>query len=149
MADQTDIITLVQAQMSSSVSLITDVGYDSAVNSALSELGWILPENDPTRIWWITKRSLRHATFILYFAAGQNFKYKQINLDQRFDHYGLLIKMMDQEYVEALRTQAALFAGVPIHKQFGTRIRAGFKYDSVGGDLTYNDVRRYIALEDA
>lgn len=143
MASAADIIVLVKVQLSTSSTLVTDDGYNSAVNSALSELGWILPSSDANQIVWITKRSLRHCMFLLWVASAQKFKYKQVNLQQRFEHYDRLLKAMDVEYAAALEANALLFTGVAAYKQFGTAVGAGFSYDGIGRDTTY-DVSRYV-----
>lgn len=143
MATKTDIIALVKIQMASSV-VLTDDGFGAAVDSAATELGWTLPEEDPTRLLWIVKRSVRYACYILWVASAQKFKYKQVNLQQRFEHYKLLIENMDTEYETALANNTKLFANVETYKMFGTAVGAGFNYDFMGRDITYEDLTRYI-----
>lgn len=143
MASSADIVALVQIQMATTT-LLTSDGFTAAVNSAVSELGWTLPETNSTRIWWITKRAVRYACYILWVASAQNFKYKQVNLQHRFDHYDKLIKQMDNEFAEALTSQPALFASVDTYKMFGTLVGPGFVYDSMGQDITYTDLENYI-----
>jgi hypothetical protein len=133
-----DIIALVKTQLSTSADIISAEGYLSVVDTAASELSWPVPTTDPNRIVWLTKRALRHALFILWVAAAQKFKYKQVNLQQRFEHYGVLIKALDKEYEDALQNQVNIFANVASYKQFGTVVGAGFSYDAVGRDTTYD-----------
>jgi len=144
MAELTDIVVAVEVMLSTSSTILTSSGYESAVNSALSELGWSLSTTDPTQIWWISKRALRHACYILWVASAQKFKYNQINLQHRFDHYEKLVKAMDIEYELALTTQADIFAGVESYKLFGTAINVGFRYDFIGRDITYEDLVSFI-----
>ena len=144
MAEMNEIVIALDVLLSASSDLLTSDGKESAVNSALTELGWILPQTDTAKIWWITKRAWRHASYILWFASAQKFKYKQVNLQQRFDHYEKVIVSMDAEFEEALRTSANIFAGVDVTKMFGTVIGAGFIYDYVGTDITYDDLLRFI-----
>src|SRR5512137_2385939 len=140
MADLTDLIVAVEVMLGTSSSVLSSEGYESAVNSALSELGWSLPNEDPIRIWWITKRAVRYACFILWVASAQKFKYKQINLQQRFEHYQELIKVMDAEFDDAMAFDPGLFSDVESYKLFGTAINAGFRYDYIGRDITYDDL---------
>ena len=146
MAELRDIVVAVEVLLSTSSTILASEGYESAVNSALSELGWSLPNTNPTQIQWITKRSLRHACFILWVASAQKFKYKLINLQQRFDHYKILVESMDKEYETALAEQTDIFAGVDSYKLFGTAINVGFRYDYIGRDITYEDLERYINI---
>lgn len=146
MASNADIVTLVQVQLSSSASLLSAGGLTAAADSAATELGWSYPQTDPTRIYWLTKRAVRHACYILYIASAQAFKYKQVNLQHRFDHYNKLIKDMDNEWETALSSQPTIFSSVDSYKQFGTALNAGFVYDSMGQDLTYDDLVNYIYI---
>lgn len=143
MASTADIVALVQIQMATTT-LLTSDGFTAAVNSAASELGWSLPQTDSTRIMWLTKRGVRHACFILWVASAQKFKYKQVNLQHRFDHYKLLIDSMDKEFEAALQSSLSIFASVDTYKQFGTALNAGFVYNYIGEDLTYENLTNYI-----
>jgi hypothetical protein len=148
MAELADIQTAVEILLSSSSTLVSDAGYESAINSALSELGWVLPETDSTRIMWITKRALRHCCFILWVASAQKFKYNQINLQHRFDHYEKLVASMDIEFENALTDSMEVFAGIESYLLFGTSLNNGFRYDYIGRDLTYDDLTLYLNLGD-
>lgn len=147
MATSDDIITMVQVQLSSSATLITDDGYLSAVSIAESELGWTLPISDGVQVQWMVKRVLRHVLNILWIASAQKFKYKTVNLNQRFEHYEKLITSLDKEYQKAISEDTSIFSSVESYKQFGTAINAGFVYDKVGNDLTYTDVSAFIKDE--
>lgn len=148
MADSSAIVSLVKIQLSTSASVITEDGLAAAVDSAVSELGWALPTTDSTRILWITKRALRHACFILWVASAQKFKYKQVNLQHRFEHYEKLIANMDTEFEKALSSNTNLFTGVESYKMFGTAVGAGFRYDAIGRDITYEDLLNFINVGD-
>lgn len=144
MATAADIVTLVQVQLSTSATLLTSDGLTAAANNAATELGWSYPQTDPTRIYWLTKRATRHSCYILWIASAQNFKYKQVNLQHRFDHYSSVIKAMDLEFSHALETDSSMFASVDTYKQFGTLLNAGFVYNALGEDITYDDLTNYI-----
>ena len=147
MASADDIIDLVKIQLSTSSELITDDGYESAVATAVAELGWSLPNSDTVQSMWISKRSLRHCIFILWVASAQKFKYKQVNLQQRFEHYDRLLSVMDKEYTDAAEGDASLFSDVESYKQFGTAVGPGFSYDAIGRDTTY-DVSSFLNTGD-
>lgn len=143
MASADDIIDLCKIQLSTSAELVTDDGYESAVATAVSELGFSLPSSDDSKTMWLTKRSLRHCIFILWVASAQKFKYKQVNLQQRFEHYDRLLGVMDKEYTDAAEADASFFSDVAAYKQYGTAVGPGFSYDAIGRDTTY-DVSRFI-----
>jgi hypothetical protein len=128
-------------QLSSLSTLITEYGYELVCDQALQELGWSYPMTTPTKVSWAIKRGTRHSIYLLMLASAYKFKYKQVNLQHRFDHFKSLIDSMDAEFTEALTTDTALFAGVDSYKMFGTKIDAGFAYDSIGNDVTYNTDR--------
>lgn len=144
MASNADIVVLAQIQLSSSATLLSPEGLTAAADSAATELGWSYPQTDPTRIFWLTKRAVRHACYILFVASAQSFKYKQVNLQHRFDHYDKLIKTMDSEWETALSSQPTIFSSVDSYKQFGTALNVGFVYDGIGQDITYEDLVNYI-----
>lgn len=143
-----DVIDIVTIQMSTSASALTSEGLEFAVDTAMSELGWSFPVTEAAKIFWLTKRALRHACYILWIASAQKFKYKQVNLNQRFEHYEKLLKQMDLEYENALSSSSSVFASVDQYKLFGTAINAGFVYDYTGRDLTYSDLVNYINTGD-
>lgn len=139
-----DVVELITVQLATSASALSSDGLESAVNTAMTELGWSFPVTDDTRCLWIVKRSLRHACYILWVASAQKFKYKQVNLNQRFEHYEKLLKSMDAEFTTALSSDTNVFASVESYKLFGSAISAGFVYDALGRDLTYTDLVNYI-----
>jgi len=69
--------------------------------------------------------------------------YKQVNLQHRFDHYQKLMEELDEEFEAAMAADIALFAGVDSFRMFGTKLDAGFAYDSFGEDVTY-DIERLV-----
>ena len=138
-----DLADIVKIQLSSLSSLITADGYEFVCFVAEQELGWLYPVTDPTRQYWLINRATRHALNILRIASANKFKYKQVNLQNRFEHFDKLIQEMDEEYNTAMNTNVALFAGVDTYRMFGTKIDAGFSYGIDGSDTTY-DVDRYV-----
>jgi len=113
--------------------------YDNAIDDAQRETGWTLPVSGSFQELWIKQRSKRYLFFYLYSESAHKFKYKQINLQHRFEHYDKMIKAMDEAYLTAVEERPDLFAGVSMSHLFGTKVDAGFAYDRTGRDITYRD----------
>jgi hypothetical protein len=90
---------------------LLDDAYADAINSALRELGWSIPVDHPLKEHWVLERAVRHAIFILMLEAARKFRYKQIHLQNRFEHYSTILKMLDSQYEEAKKANPELFAG--------------------------------------
>lgn len=133
-----DLTDIIKIQLSSLNTLITDDGYELVCNQVEQELGWSYPVTDPTKVLWMTKRGTRHALNLLLIASAYKFKYKTVSLNQRYEHFKDLIESMDKEFETAMAADIALFAGLDSYKMFGTQVNAGFSYDPVGEDTTYN-----------
>ena len=112
---------------------------DSAVALAASETGWTFPLSSSFRDYYFKQRTKRHIFFILCGESAYKFKFKQINLQNRFEHFRLLIRLMDQEWEKAKKDNPQEFAGVSAVHLFGTVLDAGFSYDDYGQDITYDD----------
>ena len=112
--------------------------YGTAAKIALSELGLSLPLSDSKMEYWLSFRGKRHALDIIRTSSARKFKYKQINLDQRFHHFNTMIREMDEAYAYALETDVDLMglSGVNAYKYI-SYIRPGFVYSDTGKDLTY------------
>src|SRR6056297_1679867 len=72
---------------------------DFAGEQALNELGWSLPISDQVKSYWLIQRGKRHALDILRTESAFKFKYKQINLNQRFEHLDRLINVLDETFL--------------------------------------------------
>jgi len=143
-----DVVEVLTISLSTAASLLSEEGLEAAVNDALTELGWSLPITEPKQIMWVSRRALRHACYILWVASAQKFKYKQVNLQQRFEHYEKLIKHMDAEFAAALSDDMSTFITVDVYRLFGTAVGPGFVYDTIGRDLTYSQLVNYINTEE-
>jgi len=113
--------------------------YDNAVNNAQRDTGWTCPVTVAFQIQWLKERAKRWLFFFLWSESAHKFKFEQINLQNRFEHYQILIKYMDEEFEAAKEENIAEFAGAQPYEMFGTKIEAGFQYDEIGNDTTYND----------
>jgi hypothetical protein len=115
--------------------------YVNALSDASAETGWAIPEDTAIKVLWLKKRAKRHIFFYLYTESAHKFKYKQINLQQRWEHYADILKVMDEEFLAFQEERPDLFGDVEPFHMFGTKIDAGFGYEGqTGKDITYSEV---------
>ena len=114
------------------------VDYENALEDSERETGWTIPIDDDFKLYWIQNRSIRHLYSYLLSESAHKFKYEQINLQQRYEHYRQLVKDYDKAFTEIQESRPEMFAGVEAYKMFSTKIDAGFHYDGIGNDDTYN-----------
>ena len=117
--------------------------YDNAVNEAERETGFAAADT-AFRIRWLKERAKRHLFFSMQTAAADDFKYKAFNLQHRFDHYIRMVRQMDKDFKEVQESYPHEFAQVNAVQALGTKIDAGFSYDSVGQETTYDDNQQVI-----
>ncbi len=135
-----EFIATVKEEVKGLTSYLVDADYENAADDASRETGWSYPVANPFSIYWIKQRIKRHLFFYLYTESAHKFKYKQINLQHRFDHYDKMLKTMDEKFAEAIEERPDLFAGVSISHIFGTKVDAGFAYQQhTGKDITYRE----------
>lgn len=111
----------------------------SCVDTASMEMGVGFPLTNRLTIHWMLRRSYRHALNLLLTESAAKFKYKQINLQNRFDHYFQLVQKEDRDW-EIAQNSAELIAAASGRGNasfFGSTIRAGFKYDEAGRETTH------------
>jgi hypothetical protein len=125
-------------------SKVTSNDLANAVSNAQRDTGWTLPQTTDFRIQWLKERTKRWIFFFLWSESAHKFKFEQINLQHRFDHYERLIKYMDELFENAKLENIAEFAGASAYEMFGTKIEAGFQYDDLGNDTTYSNNNRVI-----
>ncbi|MFA5397535.1 MAG: hypothetical protein WC346_16110 [Methanogenium sp.] len=118
--------------------------YADAVDQAERDTGFSFPVTDSFQIDWLKKRTKRALFFSLLTENTESFKFKTINLQDKFKNLKDIVKIMDDEFKEALEEFADLFPSVGVlrgldsHKLFGTKIDAGFAYDGQGRDITFD-----------
>jgi hypothetical protein len=113
--------------------------YENASDDAINEFESSFPTSGQLLGYWVKKRAKRHLFFYLLTESAHKFKFEQINLQHRFDHYSILIKMEDEQFAAFMEERPDLFAGVDSFQMFGTKIDAGFAYTESGIDITYKD----------
>lgn len=101
---------------------LSDEAYTDAINSALRELGWSVPIDHPLKEYWALERSVRHSIFILMIEAARKFRYKQIHLQNRFEHYSAILSLLDVQYATAKQENPELFAS-SVYVDTGTLVR--------------------------
>jgi hypothetical protein len=119
-------ITLLEKEVKGLTSYLDSDDYSNACDDASRETGFSYPVADGFQTLWMKSRAKRHIFFYLLTESAHKFKYEQINLQHRFEHYRDIIKYMDAEYEKALEEN--------------TKIDAGFAYEpQIGRDRTYDD----------
>jgi len=135
-----EIIILAKQEVKGLSAHLVNEDYDNAADDASRETGWSFPISGNFKELWTKQRVKRYLFFYLYTESAHKFKYKQANLQHRFDHYDKMLKKMDEAYLQAVEERPDLFAGVSISHLFGTKIDAGFQYQSLTGrDTTYRE----------
>jgi hypothetical protein len=88
----------------------------------------------------VKERAKRHIFFYLLSESAHKFKYEQINLQHRFEHYRKIVRDMDWRYDKAKEEFYLEFSEASTVNAFGTKIDAGFQYDPLTGqETTYDD----------
>ncbi len=107
-----ELIEILSFRMGTNSSNLTESGFSVAVDSALLELGWVLPCTHPKQVLWIINRSLRYCLEILLIESAHKFRYDKIFLQNRFSHYQTLIEKMDKDFEKAIEDNPSLFANM-------------------------------------
>jgi hypothetical protein len=131
-----------RTKLKSLANLFTTEDFLEIRDTVRRELRWSFPVVGDFKEFWFLERGLRHALFILLTDSASRFKYKQINLQHRFEHYRALVRDMDIKFMAEQAANPAEFAGVAPFKMFGTKIDAGFSYDEIGQNTTYEDTNQ-------
>lgn len=138
--EQAEMELLMEQEVKGLTSYLDRVDYVNACNDAAMETGFSFPTSTDFQTLWNKTRAKRHLFFYLLSESAHKFKYEQINLQHRFEHYRKLIDDMDLKYEEAKEEYYLDFSGASGVNIFGTKIDAGFQYDPLTGrDTTYND----------
>lgn len=133
-------VTLIEQEVKGLSNYLDSDDYNNACDDASRETGFLFPVAEGFQTLWVKTRAKRHIFFYLLSESAHKFKYEQINLQHRFDHYSLVIKGMDIEWIRVQEENALEFAGVSGVNVLGTKFDAGFAYEvQTGRDLTYRD----------
>lgn len=130
-SDFTDQVTI---EMGSLASKVAPDAFDQCSNKTIAEFQdkWTYPITDPFKAYWFMERGKRHLIQIFLIETAHKFKYKQINLNQRFDHYFKLLEMLDKQFLEAVTENPAAFPEPAGGGVFPDYIANTFTYDFLG-----------------
>lgn len=134
-----ELILKLQAEVKGLHSYLIKEDFENAADDAINEFEASWPVSGQLIEYWVKKRAKRHLFYYLLTESAHKFKFEQINLQHRFDHYSKLIEMEDKNFENFMEERPDLFAGVDSFKMFGTKIDAGFAYTEYGTDITYDD----------
>jgi len=118
--------------------------YRNACDDASRETGWSFPVSGDFKIHWMKERAKRHLFFYLLTQHAKDYKFEKNEMQQRFANYMKLITFMDIAFVAIQEQRPDQFANASPYELFGSKIDAGFRYDSVGRDITYYDDNEVI-----
>ena len=137
---QTELETLLEVEVKGLTGYLDSSDYSNACDDASRETGFAFPLATSFQIQWVKDRAKRHLFFYLLSESAHKFKYEQINLQHRFEHYRSLISDMDLRYEQAMEESYLEFSGASSVNVFGTKIDAGFQYEPLTGrETTYDD----------
>jgi len=128
-----EFIDVIKKSLGSSSSLLEPEEFEFAATQALNELDWGYPISDRKKEFWCTQRGKRHALDLLRVVSAHRFKYKQMSLGQRFEHYETMIEKLDQDFEKALNSDPVLL-DISLENTFGVYLENGFLYDQFGND---------------
>jgi hypothetical protein len=136
-----DALTIaLRAQVKGLTNYLDPADFRQAIANATRDTGWALPVTTDFKIKWTLERSKRHLFFFLQTESAHKFKFEQINLQHRFEHYDKLIAQMDKSFEKAIEDNPHEFSGAETFALFGSKVDAGFAYDSITGrDITYDE----------
>jgi hypothetical protein len=126
---------ILQQEVKGLSAYLDPVDYTNACNDASRETGWAFPTSTDFRSYWMKQRAKRHIFFYMVTESAHKFKYQQVNLQNRFEHYWKLIQSMDEAYLLAIQGMEDVEEAF---RAFGTKVDAGFAYDEVGKDISYD-----------
>jgi hypothetical protein len=136
--DKNSLVTLLEKEVKGLSSALEVEDYRNAIDDAVRETGYGLPVTNTTKLLWLKNRSKRHLFFYLLTESAHKFKVKTYSLNQRFDHYRSTVEYMDKKWEEYLASGDAFLVEDSIGV-FGTKIDAGFQYETqTGRDTTYD-----------
>ncbi len=134
-ADLTDFTDQVSIELGGLASKVAVDAFESASDKVINEVQWDYPITDPFKTYWFLERGKRHLIQIFLIESAIKFKYKQIHLNQRFDHYLLLIKKMDEDFLRAIEENPEVFPTPAGGTSFPVYIANTFTYDFLGRSL--------------
>lgn len=144
-ADATELKARLAALMGSTWSSLGSTTQDGVIAQAFEELGWAFPISVSRKAYWMIERCKRHALYLALIAQAERFQYKQIKLQHKFDNYFKVVSAMDAAFAEAMEEEAVLMDISALDEATSALLvkgflanPAGFVYNQIGEDLTYD-----------
>ena len=134
-ADLTEFTDQISIELGGLAAKVAVDAFESASDKAYNEVLWPYPITDPFKSYWFLERGKRHLIQIFLIESAHKFKYKQIHLNQRFDHYFLLLKKMDEDFLRATEENPEVFPTPAGGVSFPDYISNTFTYDFLGRSL--------------
>lgn len=132
--------SLIEEEVKGLTNYLDTADYRNACQDASRETGFSFALSSDFQIHWVKERAKRHIFFYLLSESAHKFKYEQINLQHRFEHYRKIVRDMDWRYDKAKEEFYLEFSEASTVNAFGTKIDAGFQYDPLTGqETTYDD----------
>lgn len=135
---ESEAIVIVTREIKALSSNFDSDDYADAIDSAERETGFTFPVTSNFQIQWLLKRTKRALFFSLLTENAESFKFKQINLQDKFKNLSQLVDSMDKEFEQAQLDNIYEFAKVSAVQAFAHKIDAGFAYDEFGRDMTFD-----------
>jgi len=134
-----ELIVQLQQELKGLTSSLEYIDYENAIDASERDCGWSLPQSTNFKEKWLIERAKRHLFFFLMSESAAKFRFKNIHLQHRFDHYTKVIEMLDKSFAEAQNEFAFEFADVSAYAIAGTKMDAGFSYEpQTGRETTYD-----------
>ena len=141
---QAELITLVTEELKGLSSQFVAADYENASDDAARET-WAFPQTTDFRIKWLKERTKRHLFSYLLDQSLHKFKYKNINLGDRFKNLSKRVADMDAAFEKIKEEEIHEFADVDSFNMFPFQIDSGFATESqTGRDITYDDEQEVI-----
>jgi len=132
-----EMTTLLEQEVKGLTSYLVSDDFSNALDDASRETGWGFPISGDKKIHWQKQRAKRHLHFYLVSETAHKFKYKQISMNQRFEHHWKIISGMDKLWTDAQDDLLIELSGAESYELFGTKVDAGFAYEEqTGQDIT-------------
>lgn len=105
--DVQDLIFLLTIKLRGVAASFEPPTLDAAVKLATIECGWALPVATSFRTHWLLERAYRHCIAMMCTETAPKFKFKQINLQHRFDHWFKMLQELDKQFaaIQAARPE--------------------------------------------
>lgn len=107
--DRWNMLDMLKISLRGVTDLLDDTALEQAVDVAGYETGWSLPLEKPFRIYWYGERAVRAAIAMMVYDTAHAFKFKQINLQQRWEHYSKTLNDMDKAFALAKKENPTEF----------------------------------------